>query len=163
MTKDNPCLGICPGKDKKKGCMKSTRILSQKEKDWHWYRGENGRTKLRRRQAPCQASGKLGVYLHTKTPSVLQCSSICGLPRKAKQHRTPSLTCIAWMSLVIPNLLFRLAKTCQLLMHKMMNDALLHFIAIVTSTCRVRLNNQTWFEIEAMPYKLHVALLAYHP
>lgn len=44
-----------------------------------------------------------------------------------------------------------------------MNDALLHFIAIVTYTCRVRLNNQTWFDSETMKYRLYVALFAYHP
>lgn len=32
MTKDNPCLGICPGRDKKKGCMKSTWILLKRKK-----------------------------------------------------------------------------------------------------------------------------------
>lgn len=119
MTKDSPCRGICPGEYKKKDCMKNTRIShgSFCKKILHWYRGENASTKIWRRQAPRQICGKLGLCLYTNTPSMLECSGICGLPRKNQEHRTPSLTCVASMALVISDLLFCLAEMCQLTSH----------------------------------------------
>lgn len=47
------------------------------------------------------------------------------------------------MAPVIPDLQFRLAEMCLLLVYHMMNDALLNFTAVVTCMCQAKLNNET--------------------